>query len=46
MRRIWAPHSAQRRGKISKMWEQAAQFHWDDTPAPAPEYVFDQRVSW
>ena len=28
------------------LWEQAAQFHWDDTPAPAPEYVFDQRVSW
>jgi hypothetical protein len=27
------------------LWEQAAQFHWDHTPAPAPEYVFDQRVS-
>jgi hypothetical protein len=26
------------------LWDQAAQFHWDDTPAPAPEYVFDQRV--
>jgi hypothetical protein len=22
--------------------EQAAQFHWDDIPAPAPEYVFDR----
>jgi hypothetical protein len=28
------------------LWEQAAQLHWDDIPAPAPEYVFDQRVSW
>ena len=28
------------------LWEQAAQVHWDDTPAPAPQYVFDQRVSW
>jgi hypothetical protein len=28
------------------LWEQAAQLHWDNTPAPAPEYVFDQRVSW
>jgi hypothetical protein len=28
------------------LWEQAAQFHRDDTPAPAPEYVFDQRLSW
>jgi hypothetical protein len=23
-----------------------AQFHWDDTSAPTPEYIFDQRVSW
>ena len=28
------------------LWEQAAQSHWDDTPAPPPEYVFGQRVSW
>ena len=28
------------------LWEQGAQFHWNDTRAPAPEYVFDQRVSW
>ena len=28
------------------LWEQATQLHWDDTPAPAPEHVFDQRVSW
>jgi hypothetical protein len=26
--------------------EQRAQSHWDDTPAPAPESVFDQRLSW
>ena len=28
------------------LWEPATQFDWDDIPAPAPEYVFDQRVSW
>lgn len=28
------------------LWQQATALHWDDTPAPAPEYVFDQRVSW
>ena len=28
------------------LWEQAIQLHWDDIPAPAPQYVFDQRVSW
>jgi len=39
-----APEVASARGP--PLWEQAAQFHWDDTPAPAPEYVFDQRVSW
>ena len=27
------------------LWEQAAQAHWDDTPAPASQYLFDQRVS-
>jgi hypothetical protein len=37
-----APEAAPARGP--PLWEQAAQFRWDDTPAP--EYVFDQRVSW
>jgi len=39
-----APQVAPARGP--PLWEQAAQFHWDDIPAPAPEYVFDQRMSW
>jgi hypothetical protein len=39
-----APEVAPARGP--PLWEQAAQSHWDDTPAPAPEYVFDQRLSW
>jgi hypothetical protein len=39
-----APEVAPARGP--PLWEQAVQFHWDDTPAPAPQYVFDQRVSW
>jgi hypothetical protein len=39
-----APEVAPARGP--PLWEQAVQSHWDDTPAPAPEYVFDQRVSW
>jgi hypothetical protein len=39
-----APEVAPARGP--PLWEQPAQPHWDDTPAPAPEYVFDQRVSW
>jgi hypothetical protein len=39
-----APEVAPARGPPP--WEQAAQSHWDDTPAPAPEYVFDQRLSW
>ena len=39
-----APEVAPARGP--PLWEQAAQLHWDNTPAPAPEYVFDQRVSW
>ena len=38
------PRAAPARGP--PLWEQAAQSHWDDTSAPAPEYVFDQRVSW
>jgi hypothetical protein len=28
------------------LWEQAAQLHRDNTPAPAPAYVFDQLISW
>jgi hypothetical protein len=39
-----APEVAPARGP--PLWEQVAQFHWDHTPAPAPEYVFDQRVNW
>ena len=26
------------------LWEQAPQCRWDDTPAPVPEFVFDQRL--
>jgi hypothetical protein len=33
-------------GTREPRWEQAAQLHWDGTAAPAPEYVFDQQVSW
>ena len=39
-----APEVAPARGP--PRWEPAAQSRWDDTPAAAPEYVFDQRVSW
>jgi hypothetical protein len=30
------------------LWEQPAEpvAHWEDTPAPVPEFVFDQRLSW
>ena len=30
------------------LWEQALEPlpRWDDSPAPAPEYVFDQQLSW
>jgi hypothetical protein len=30
------------------LWEQAAQplAHWEDAPAPVPEFVFDQRLGW
>jgi hypothetical protein len=28
------------------LWEQLPQPQWDDTPAPVPEFVFDQRLSW
>ena len=38
------PELAPARG--SPQWQQATALHRDDTPAPAPEYVFDQRVSW
>ena len=27
-------------------WKPAAQPHWDDTPAPPPECLFDKRLSW
>ena len=36
----WPRHVARRCGS------RPPSCHWDDTPAPAPEYVFDQRVSW
>jgi hypothetical protein len=39
-----APEAAPARGP--PRWEQAARSHWDDTPAPAPEFVFDQRLGW
>jgi hypothetical protein len=39
-----APEVAPARGP--PRWEQATQPLWDAIPAPAPEYVFDQRVSW
>jgi hypothetical protein len=39
-----APEVAPARGP--PLGEQAAQSHRDDTPAPAPEYVFDQLLSW
>jgi hypothetical protein len=39
-----APEVAAARGP--PLWKQAAQLHCDDSPAPAPESVFDQRVSW
>ena len=38
------PRTAPARGP--PLWEQAAQLNCDDTPPPAPQYVFDQRVSW
>jgi len=30
------------------LWAQAAEpvAHWADSPAPVPEFVFDQRLSW
>ena len=30
------------------LWEQAAEpvAHWQDSPAPVPEFVFDQRLGW
>jgi hypothetical protein len=30
------------------LWDQAPEplANWDDAPAPVPEFVFDQRLSW
>ena len=30
------------------LWDQAAEpvAHWADSPAPVPEFVVDQRLSW
>ena len=36
------------RARGPPLWDQAAEpvAHWDDSPAPVPEYVFDQRLGW
>jgi hypothetical protein len=39
-----APEVAPARGP--PLWEQGPQLQCDDTPAPPPAFVFDQRVSW
>ena len=41
-----APEVAPARGP--PLWEQAPEpmGAWDEAPAPVPEFVFDQRVSW
>jgi len=41
-----APEVAPARGP--PLWDQAAEpvAHWADSPAPVPEYVFDQRLGW
>ena len=41
-----APERSPARYPGPPLWKQAAELHWDDILAPAPEYVFDQRVSW
>ena len=40
------PEAAPARGP--PLWEQAPApvAHCDDTPAPVPEFVFDQRLGW
>jgi hypothetical protein len=40
------PEVARARGP--PLWEQAPEpmGNWDEAPAPVPEFVFDQRVSW
>ena len=36
------------RARGPPLWDQAPEplAHWDDAPAPVPEFVFDQRLSW
>jgi hypothetical protein len=36
------------RARGPPLWEQAPEpmANWDEAPAPVPEFVFDQRVSW
>jgi hypothetical protein len=40
------PELASARGP--PLWDQATAppAHWDDAPAPLPEFVFDQRLGW
>ena len=40
------PEVARARGP--PLWEQAPEpmVNWDEAPAPVPEFLFDQRVSW
>ncbi len=40
------PEAAPARGP--PLWDQAAEpaAHWADSPAPLPEFVFDQRLGW
>jgi hypothetical protein len=40
------PELARARGPPS--WDLASELvaTWDDTPAPVPEFVFDQRLGW
>ena len=36
------------RARGPPLWDQAAEplAHWADSPAPLPEFAFDQRLSW
>jgi hypothetical protein len=40
------PEVARARGP--PLWEQVPEpmGHWDEAPAPVPEFVFDQRLGW